>query len=154
NAMVIDARGAQLHFGGRLPASGGDSFRPAAALHEPIERLGRAGNLSEIRPVKPVMLFQQVDQAPFDRARFVVARVSSEIMLEQMLRAARIADVRTIDPMIGENLKAVSVGESASEADFVNATGLRKSSVNVEDYEFHSPLRLPQVSVKSDLAAH
>src|SRR5262249_36994764 len=137
NAMIIDACGAQLHFGGRLPAAGGDSLRPAAAFHEPIERLGGAGNLREIRLVKPVVLFQQIDQAPFYRARFVVMRLSPEIILEQMLRDARIADVRAIYPVIGQDLKAVSVGESASEADLVDAAGLRKGSVNVEDYEFH-----------------
>src|SRR5215468_1618460 len=83
------------------------------------------------------MLFQQIDQALFYRARFVVARVSPEIILEQMLRDARIADVRAIDPVVGEDLKAVCVGESAGEADFVDPAGLRKSPVNVEDYEFH-----------------
>src|SRR5882672_9689338 len=88
NAMIIDARGAQFHFGGRLPASGGDRFRPAATFHESIERLSRAGNLGEIRPVHPVMLFEQINQALFDRARFVVARVSPEIMLKKMLRDA------------------------------------------------------------------
>src|SRR6266545_1029813 len=137
NAMIIDARGAQLHFGGRLPAAGGDSLRPAAALHEPIERLGGAGNLREIRSVKPVVLFQQIDQTLFYRARFMVARVPPEIILEQMLRDARIADMRAINPVVGEDIKAVSVGESASEADFVDAAGLRQSSANVEDYEFH-----------------
>src|SRR5262245_35666210 len=137
NAKIIDARGAQLHFGGRLPAAGGDRLRPAAAIHEPIERLGRAGNLGEIRLVEPVVLFQQIDQALFDHARFMVARVSPEIILEQMLRDARIADVRAIYPVIGQDLKAVCVGESAREADFVDAAGLRKGSVNVEDYEFH-----------------
>src|SRR5262249_15292073 len=80
NALIIDAGGAQFHLGGRLPASGGDSFHPAAALHEPIERLSRAGNLRKIRLVKPVMLFQQIDQALFDHARFVVAWVSPEII--------------------------------------------------------------------------
>jgi hypothetical protein len=58
-------------------------------------------------------------------------------MLEQMPHETRIADVRAISPMIGEDLEPMSIGESASEADFINATCLRQSSVNVEDYEFH-----------------
>jgi len=75
--------------------------------------------------VEPVVLFQQIDQALFYRARFVVARVSPEIILEQMLRDARIADVRATDPVIGDDLNAMRVGESAVETDFVYATGLR-----------------------------
>jgi hypothetical protein len=84
-----------------------------------------------------MVFFQQIDQALFNHAGFVVARVSPEIMLVQMLRDAGIADVRAIDPMVDQHLEAVSVGESACETDFVDATGLGQSSVNIENYEFH-----------------
>src|SRR5262249_25050051 len=94
DAPVFDTRDAQLHLGGRLPSTRGDGLRPAAALDELIERLSRARNFGEIRLVNPVMLFEQINQALFDRARFVVARVASEIILKQVLRHARIADVR------------------------------------------------------------
>ena len=68
---VIDARGAQLHFSGWLPATGGDGLGPAAALDESIKGLSRARNFSEIRLVDQVMLFEQINQALFDHARFV-----------------------------------------------------------------------------------